>query len=292
MCNGWAVGVSMYWWQWQIAILSPCVFCPSKFLIWKPHPVPYRPRTQFWLEKKISTSDEAFSQTDVKTNVYKRMLSSRLPWQLDLFSSQTKTFVSEITGRIRAWKQADSCSEDLPLAIQIGQCLLLVGFNGKFAFFTVGRCTKASKPFHALEHLFLLFRGFSAFWPAGFSTSSRPIVIFRLITFSFGSSWPFLFLFSSLSSLFVFQGNHDERSALATQCETTCATRLSYHGICAILRAIGTICVIRKRPIFFSLNFRTAYALVLKCGTVNSQLPFLQYGASNFWYLFYLFLSL
>ena len=72
----------------------------------------------------------------------KRMLSSRLPWQLDLFSSQTKTFVSEITGRIRAWKQADSCSEDLPLAIQIGQCLLLLGFNGKFAFFTVGRCTK------------------------------------------------------------------------------------------------------------------------------------------------------
>ena len=60
---------------------------------------------------------------------------------LDLFSSQTKTFVSEITGRIRAWKQADSCLEDLPLAIQIGQCLLLVGFNGKFAFFTVGRCT-------------------------------------------------------------------------------------------------------------------------------------------------------
>ena len=78
---------------------------------------------------------------DVKTNVYKRMLSLRLPWHLDLFSSQTKTFVSEITGRIRAWKQADSCSEDLPLAVQIGQCLLLVGFNGKFAFFTVGRWT-------------------------------------------------------------------------------------------------------------------------------------------------------
>ena len=105
------------------------------------HPVPYRPRTQFWLKKEISRSVEAFRQTDVKTNVYKRMLRSRLPWQLDLFSSQTKTFVSEITGRIRAWKQADSCSEDLPLAIQIGQCLLLVGFNGKFAFFTVGRCT-------------------------------------------------------------------------------------------------------------------------------------------------------
>ena len=69
------------------------------------------------------------------------MLRSRLPWQLDLFSSQTKTFVSEITGRMRAWKQADSCSEDLPLAIQIGQWLLLVGFNAKFAFFTVGRWT-------------------------------------------------------------------------------------------------------------------------------------------------------
>ena len=118
-------------------------FCPSKFLIGKPSPAPYRPRTQFCL-KKNSRSVEAFSQTDVKTNVYKRMLSSRLPWQLDLFSSQTKTFVSEITGRIRAWKQADSCSEVLPLAIQIGQCLLLVGFNGKFAFFTVGRCTKIS----------------------------------------------------------------------------------------------------------------------------------------------------
>ena len=39
-----------------------------------------------------------------------------------------------------------------------------------------------SKPFHALEHLFLLCRGCSAFWPARFSTSSRPIVIFRLIS--------------------------------------------------------------------------------------------------------------
>ena len=97
--------------------------------------------------KKFSRSDEAFSQTDVKTNVYKRMLGSRLPWQLDLFSSQIKTFVSEITGRIQAWKQADSCSEDLPLAIQIGQCLLLVGFNGKFAFFTVGRCTNTEAKF-------------------------------------------------------------------------------------------------------------------------------------------------
>ena len=42
-----------------------------------------------------------------------------------------------------------------------------------------------SKPFHAcaLEHVFLLCRRFSAFWPARFSTSSRPIVIFRLISF-------------------------------------------------------------------------------------------------------------
>ena len=98
------------------------------------------------LTEKNCRSVEAFSETDVKTNVYKRMLRSRLPWQLDLFSSQTKTFVSETTGRIRAWKQADSCSEDLPLAIQIGQCLLLVGFNGKFAFFTVGRGTKSTMP--------------------------------------------------------------------------------------------------------------------------------------------------
>ena len=42
---------------------------------------------------------------------------------------------------------------------------------------------------------------------------------------------------------------HDESSALATQCETPCATRLSYHGICTILRAIRTIYVIRKGPI-------------------------------------------
>ena len=54
-----------------------------------------------------------------------------------LFQS-TKTFVSEITGRIRAWKQTYSCSEELPLAIQIGQCLLLVGLNGNFAIFAVG----------------------------------------------------------------------------------------------------------------------------------------------------------
>ena len=110
---------------------------------------------------------------------------------------------------------------------------------------------EASKPFHALEHLFLLCRGFSAFWPAGFSTSSRRIVIFRLIIFRLVRHDRFIF-FSSLSSLFVcsvFQGNHDESSALATQCETPCATRLSYHGICTILRAIGTIYVIRKCPI-------------------------------------------
>ena len=95
-------------------------------------------------EKNFSRSVEAFSQTDVKTNVYKRMLSSWLPWQLNLFSSQTKTFVSEITGRIRAWKQADSRSEDLPLAIQIGQCVLLVGFNGnpgRKRVMGMGRCT-------------------------------------------------------------------------------------------------------------------------------------------------------
>ena len=86
------------------------------------------------------------------------MLSSRLPWQLDLFSSQTKTFVSEITGRIRAWKQADSCSEYLPLAIQIGQCLLLVGFNGnpgRKRVMGMGRCTicypRASVD-HSLRH--------------------------------------------------------------------------------------------------------------------------------------------
>ena len=113
---------------------------------WSENHTPYhidRGHSFDW-KKFFSRSEEAFSQADVKTNVYKRMLSSRLPWQLDLFSSQTKTFVSEITGRIRAWKQADSCSEDLPLAIQVGQCLLLVGFNGKFAFFTVGRCTSTS----------------------------------------------------------------------------------------------------------------------------------------------------
>ena len=65
------------------------------------------------------------------------------------------------------------------------------------------------------------------------------------------------YFFSYLSSLFVcsvFQGNHDESSALATQCETPCATRLSYHGICTILRAIGTIYVIRKCPIIFQVS--------------------------------------
>ena len=40
-----------------------------------------------------------------------------------------------------------------------------------------------------------------------------------------------------------------ESSELATQCKTPCATRLSYHGICTILRAIRTIYVIRKGPI-------------------------------------------
>ena len=51
---------------------------------------------------------------------------------------------------------------------------------------------------------------------------------------------------------------HDESSALATQCETPCATRLSYHGICTILRAIRTIYVIRKGPIWvFGPKFLT-----------------------------------
>ena len=54
-----------------------------------------------------------------------------------------------------------------------------------------------SKPFHALEHLFLLGRGFSAFWPARFSTSSRLIVIFRLTSFR-------LVLHDRFFSIFVF----------------------------------------------------------------------------------------
>ena len=176
-----------------------------------------------------------------------------------------------------------------------------------------------SKPFHALEHLFLLCRDCSAFWPARFSTS-RPIVIFCLI--SFRLVLHDRFFFSSLSSLFFCsaclpQGTpshsscttwqslqtyqhqsvgkrwnespfslqlpaeqlahpnmytqqvltilkvlteyrlalwrstekHDESSALATQSETPCATRPSYHGICTIFRAIRTIYVIRKGPI-------------------------------------------
>ena len=116
---------------------------------------------------------------------------------------------------------------------------------------------EASKPFHALEHLFLLCRGFSAFWSAGFLTSSRPIAIFRLIFFRLVGHDRFIIIFSALSFLFVcsvFQGNHDESSALATQCETPCATRLSYHGICTILRAIGTIYVIRKGPIMHKIR--------------------------------------
>ena len=132
---------------------------------------------------------------------------------------------------------------------------------------------EASKPFHALEHLVLLCRGFSAFWPAGSSTSSRPIVIFRLIIFRLVRHDRFIFL-SSLSSLFVcsvFQGNHDESLALATQCETPCATRLSYHGICTILRAIGTIYVIRKCPIVSSESDISHPILVYRSRNNNSQ---------------------
>ena len=62
---------------------------------------------------------------------------------------------------------------------------------------------EASKPFHALEHLFLLCRGFSAFWPAGFSTSSRPIVIFRLIIFRLVRHDRFIFFHLCLLSLSV-----------------------------------------------------------------------------------------
>ena len=75
-----------------------------------------------------------------------------------------------------------------------------------------------SKPFNALEHLFLLCRGCSAFWPARFSTSSLPIVIFRLI--SFRLVLHDRFFFSSLSSLFfcsVFQGTPSHSSCTTWQ---------------------------------------------------------------------------
>ena len=44
---------------------------------------------------------------------------------------------------------------------------------------------------------------------------------------------------------------------LAIQCETPCATRLNYNGICTILRAIRTIYVICKGPIWRSTPERT-----------------------------------
>ena len=71
----------------------------------------------------------------------------------------------------------------------------------------------------------------------------------------------FIFVFSLCLFLFSNCGNHDESSALATQCETPCATRLSYHGICTILRAIGTIYVIRKCPIFGWLFLANEYVI-------------------------------
>ena len=196
-----------------------------------------------------------------------------------------------------------------------------------------------SKPFHALEHLFLLCCGCSAFWPARFSTSSRPIVIVRLISFRLVLQDRFFFIFVFSHFLFslprnaftfaVLLGNpcktyqhqsvgkrwnespfslpaeqlahpnmytqevltilkvlaeyrlalwrstekHDESSALATQCETSCATRLSYHGICTILRAIRTIYVIRKGPIFtiFSVfaHFLTVFYIFSKINPVR-----------------------
>ena len=99
---------------------------------------------------------------------------------------------------------------------------------------------EASKPFHALEHLFYFAVAFLHSGQPGFQlllvrSSFFVWIIFRLVRHDH-----FIF-FSSLSSLFVcsvFQGNHcDESSALATQCETPCATRLSYHGICTIFKS-------------------------------------------------------
>ena len=60
-----------------------------------------------------------------------------------------------------------------------------------------------SKPFHALEYVFLLCRGFSAFWPARFSTSSCPIVIFRLTSFRLGRHDRLFFFCHCLLSLSV-----------------------------------------------------------------------------------------
>ena len=56
-----------------------------------------------------------------------------------------------------------------------------------------------SKRLHALEHVFLLCRGFSVFWAGRFLTSSCPIVIFSSDKFSFGSSWPLFFHLCLLS---------------------------------------------------------------------------------------------
>ena len=66
-------------------------------------------------------------------------------------------------------------------------------------------------------------------------------------------SWPFWKFWQDVGllsegALRSFEDNRDESSALATQCETPCATRLSCHEICTILRAIGTIYAIRKIP--------------------------------------------
>ena len=58
-----------------------------------------------------------------------------------------------------------------------------------------------SRRFHALEQfLFLLCRGFSVFWPARFSPSPRPIVIFRLTSFRLVRHDRFFFFFF----IFVF----------------------------------------------------------------------------------------
>ena len=80
-----------------------------------------------------------------------------------------------------------------------------------------------SKPFHALEHLFLLRRGCSAFWPARFSTSSRPIVIFRLISFRLVLHDRFFFFHLCLLSFSVLSSKerlHIRLVLLGNPCKT------------------------------------------------------------------------
>ena len=108
---------------------------------------------------------------------------------------------------------------------------IFVAHGGKIFAISVFSLT-SSFPISFFSEPWKIRRGCSAFWPARFSTSSRPIVIFRLI--SFRLVLHDRFFFSSLSSLFfcsVFQGTPSHSSCTTWQSLQNISTSVRWQAM-------------------------------------------------------------